>query len=72
MGLLADDEKPQTITGQEFEAMDDAEASRLVSNPDFKIISRARPDDKARLVTLLQKRTKSWRSPATAPTTHRL
>ena len=55
VGLLADDEKPQTITGQEFEAMDDAEASRLVSNPDFKIISRARPDDKARLVTLLQK-----------------
>lgn len=54
IGLLAANEAPQTITGPEFAAMSDEKALALVSNPNFKIISRARPDDKARLVTLLQ------------------
>ena len=54
IGLLTDGEAQQTITGPEFAAMPHDEALALVSNPQFKIISRARPDDKARLVTLLQ------------------
>ncbi len=54
IGLLEPNEEKQTITGPEFAAMSDEDALALVSNPNFKIISRARPDDKARLVTLLQ------------------
>ena len=52
--LLAVDEAPQTVTGPKFAAMEHDEALALVQNPNFKIISRARPEDKARLVTLLQ------------------
>lgn len=55
IGLLSDGEKPQTTTGEKFESLSDEEALELIGNKDFKIISRARPDDKARLVTLLQK-----------------
>ena len=55
IGLLERNEKQQTMTGDVFEKMSDEEAMNLIANPDFKIISRARPDDKARLVTLLQK-----------------
>ena len=54
IGLLAPDEAPQDMTGPLFASLSDEEAMRLVSSPDFKIISRARPDDKARLVILLQ------------------
>ena len=54
IGLLAADEAPQTVTGPEFAAMEHDKALALVQNPNFKIISRARPEDKARLVTLLQ------------------
>lgn len=43
-----------TITGDKFEALTDEEAKDLIKDPNFKIISRAKPDDKARLVTLLQ------------------
>lgn len=45
----------QSITGPEFAALSDEEAMQLVTNPAFCLISRARPADKARLVTLLQK-----------------
>lgn len=55
IGLLDNKGQEQTVTGDSFESMSDEEALKLVSNPDFKVISRARPDDKARLVTLLQK-----------------
>ena len=34
--------------------MSDEDARALLKDPNFKIISRARPNDKARLVTLLQ------------------
>ena len=54
IGLLSDGEENQTITGPEFAAMSDDEAKELLGNRNFKIISRARPDDKARLVMLLQ------------------
>ena len=54
IGLITSDEANQTVTGTEFAAMDDDHARELLKSPDFKIISRARPDDKARLVTLLQ------------------
>ena len=54
IGLIASDEANQIITGTEFAAMDDDHARELLKNPSFKIISRARPDDKARLVMLLQ------------------
>lgn len=55
IGLLTADEAPQLMTGDAFEKMSDDEAMKLIANKNFKIISRARPDDKARLVTLLQK-----------------
>ena len=51
---LIDSDEAITITGTDFAAMSDDDAKRLLKNPNFKIISRARPDDKARLVTLLQ------------------
>lgn len=54
IGLISPDEKPQTITGPIFAEMSDEDARLLLKDPDFKIISRARPNDKARLVTLLQ------------------
>lgn len=54
IGLIGPDEPDQTITGPEFASMSDEDALRLVADPSFKIISRARPNDKARLVTLLQ------------------
>ena len=54
IGLLSEADEMQTITGPEFAAMGDDEAKKLLHNENFKIISRARPDDKARLVMLLQ------------------
>ena len=55
IGLLNPDDTPLNITGPEFAAMSDSQALELIKNPSFKIISRARPDDKARLVMLLQR-----------------
>ncbi len=55
IGLLGPDESPQVMTGEAFASLTDEEAMAIVGSPDFKIISRARPDDKARLVILLQK-----------------
>lgn len=54
IGLLDEGDEKQSITGPEFAAMSDEDAKKLISNKSFKIISRARPDDKARLVMLLQ------------------
>ena len=54
IGLLNKGDEKNTITGPEFAAMSDQEAKELLSNENFKIISRARPNDKARLVMLLQ------------------
>ncbi len=55
IGLLEADEPAQTMTGERFASLSDEEAMEIIGSPDFKIISRARPDDKARLVTLLQR-----------------
>lgn len=56
IGLISSQDDEQfTVTGPEFAAMSDQVAMDLVKNPRFKIIARARPDDKARLVTLLQR-----------------
>lgn len=54
IGLIDEGEENVTISGPEFAAMSDEEAKELLKNPNFKIISRARPNDKARLVMLLQ------------------
>ena len=54
IGLLGENNQMQTITGPEFAAMDDEDAKELLRDGNFKILSRARPDDKARLVMLLQ------------------
>lgn len=54
IGLVKSDEESLTITGPGFAALSDDEAKNLIKNPAFKIISRARPEDKARLVSLLQ------------------
>lgn len=43
-----------SVTGPEFESMDDAEALAMVT--DLQVMSRARPSDKQRLVRLLQER----------------
>ena len=53
IGLV--DDHAVIITGPDFAALSDEDAIKLVKNPNFKLISRARPEDKARLVTLLQK-----------------
>ena len=49
-----DDENLSIVTGPEFEAMSDEEALRRCE--EIKIIARARPMDKKRLVEILQKR----------------
>ena len=54
IGLIGQNEPNQLMTGPEFAALSEEEAMKLVSDPDFRIISRARPEDKARLVRLLQ------------------
>lgn len=54
IGLLDENEEIHTITGPDFAAMSDEDAIELLRNKNFKIISRAKPDDKARLVMLLQ------------------
>lgn len=54
IGLVVSDEPGQTITGVEFASLSDHEAKMLLKDGGLKIISRARPEDKARLVTLLQ------------------
>jgi Ca2+-transporting ATPase len=53
IGIWSDsDDNRRIITGAEFEALTDAEASLLVK--ELKIMCRARPADKQRLVRLLQ------------------
>ena len=54
IGLLDESDDMQTITGPEFATMSDEEVKELLKNDNIKIVSRARPDDKARLVMLLQ------------------
>lgn len=53
-GLTDDSENVIVLTGSEFEALSDKDAEELIGNPDFKILSRAKPNDKARLVSILQ------------------
>ena len=53
VGLWTDEDGDDAIvSGPDFAAMDDAQAAQCASK--IKIMSRARPDDKARLVRLLQ------------------
>ena len=52
IGLFDDGEKPYSMSGQEFAAMSDSEARETIKM--LRILSRARPEDKARLVGLLQ------------------
>ncbi len=53
VGLWTDDDSDDAIiTGPDFAALDDGEAAQRAAC--IKIMSRARPDDKARLVRLLQ------------------
>ena len=55
VGLWTDDDSDDAIiTGPDFAALDDTEASKRAAA--IKIMSRARPDDKMRLVRLLQQR----------------
>ena len=53
--LLQPGEDDKTVTGPEFAAMSDEEARMRLKENRIKIIARARPDDKARLVMLLQR-----------------
>ncbi len=53
-GILTDNDTPESvISGEDFAKLSDEEALHLI--PKLKIISRARPVDKQRLVKLLQK-----------------
>ena len=54
-GIVNDPDVDGSITGAEFAAMSDEDVKETVL-PRLKIMSRARPSDKARLVTLLQQR----------------
>lgn len=54
IGILSEGEEGSVLTGPAFAALSDDEA--LAALPALRVIARARPDDKARLVTLLQKR----------------
>ena len=52
-GIIHENEKVTVITGHEFEQMSDDVLKKDIL-PTLKVLSRARPQDKARLVTLLQ------------------
>ena len=52
-GIMTADETEQLLTGSEFASMADETLKRVVL-PRLKVLSRARPTDKLRLVTLLQ------------------
>ena len=52
-GIMTADEPLQEMTGERFAQLTDEEAKARVL-PELKVLSRARPADKARLVTLLQ------------------
>ena len=52
-GIISEDADATIITGAEFDALSDAEIKENIL-PSLKVLSRARPQDKARLVTLLQ------------------
>ena len=54
VGLIQEGDGSTYVTGSEFAAMSDDEAKQMLASPQFKLICRARPDDKARLVMLLQ------------------
>jgi len=54
IGLIKDNNDREIITGTEFEALSHQEALERVS--DLKIIYRARPNDKLRMVKLLQEK----------------
>ena len=51
-GILDENENGLVLTGSQFAEMTDKEVLSIL--PSLKILSRARPEDKARLVTLLQ------------------
>ena len=54
IGILKKHDKPESIiTGPDFSKLSDVEATRILG--DLKIMCRARPGDKQRLVQLLQK-----------------
>lgn len=54
IGLLALGEEDKTIQGPDFAQRPDKELRQLLREYKIRIIARARPEDKARLVTLLQ------------------
>ena len=54
IGLLQPGETDKTLQGPEFAAMDNKKIRELLRDYKIRIIARARPEDKARLVTLLQ------------------
>ena len=55
IGLLSSTEHPDYLSGEAFAALTDAEAMARIESPSFCLMFRARPEDKARLVMLLQR-----------------
>lgn len=54
VGLGSEGYELVSITGPEFAELSDDAAKELIAHPSFAILSRARPADKQRLVSLLQ------------------
>ena len=54
IGIITDEGNDGIMTGPAFAALSDDEARAMLARHELKIIARARPDDKARLVMLLQ------------------
>ena len=54
IGLLGEGELDKTLQGPDFAIRSDTELRELLRDYRIRIIARARPEDKARLVTLLQ------------------
>ena len=54
IGLLAEGETDKTLQGPDFAARSDEELLQMLKAQKIRIIARARPEDKARLVRLLQ------------------
>ena len=54
IGLTTENEQGSIITGPAFAALTDEDVREMLRRGALKIIARARPDDKARLVMLLQ------------------
>ena len=55
IGLVEDEFNDVVMTASEFNQLSDVDAMKVVAGESFRVLSRARPEDKVRLVELLQR-----------------